>query len=273
MADGAAVAGAVGSIAAPIVQGAFTLGGLALQHKYNKELADVQNQYNLDMWNRQNEYNSPQAQMQRFQEAGLNPNLIYGQGTSGNASSPAVQVAPEPVRIDKGMQEIGKAFNLQQLMVGYANLRKALAEAKISEVNAAREYDHYEADKAFGATYYFDDHSGLFKPFPEYDENGNPVSYVVKYPAQRYYKLQHQADNFSRNSLLLNRWELINRQIRYLDPQIIMSNYDALNYKYGYWIGQGAKALNAVGSVIPKFKFSLGGSRHYTSPGGRQYYY
>lgn len=33
----------------------------------------------LDDWNRQNLYNSPAAQMQRYMEAGLNPNLIYGQ--------------------------------------------------------------------------------------------------------------------------------------------------------------------------------------------------
>lgn len=31
------------------------------------------------MWNAQNAYNTPSAQMQRFREAGLNPNLIYGQ--------------------------------------------------------------------------------------------------------------------------------------------------------------------------------------------------
>nr|QJB21653.1 MAG: DNA pilot protein [Microvirus sp.] len=33
---------------------------------------------NLDMWNRTNAYNSPASQMQRLKEAGLNPNLIYG---------------------------------------------------------------------------------------------------------------------------------------------------------------------------------------------------
>ena len=33
-------------------------------------------------------------QMQRLKEAGLNPNLMYGQGTTGNASSP--QRAPVP---------------------------------------------------------------------------------------------------------------------------------------------------------------------------------
>lgn len=35
-----------------------------------------------------NKYNSPESQMKRYQQAGLNPNLIYGQGTPGNQSSP-----------------------------------------------------------------------------------------------------------------------------------------------------------------------------------------
>lgn len=41
----------------------------------------------LSDWERQNAYNSPAAQMQRFRDAGLNPNLIYGRGESGNAGS------------------------------------------------------------------------------------------------------------------------------------------------------------------------------------------
>lgn len=52
---------------------------------YNRQRSD-----NLSNWFLQNQYNSPQAQMERFQAAGLNPNLIYGQGNSG----PAGAVAP-----------------------------------------------------------------------------------------------------------------------------------------------------------------------------------
>lgn len=37
----------------------------------------------VDFWNMQNEYNHPRQQMQRLQEAGLNPNLVYGGGVSG----------------------------------------------------------------------------------------------------------------------------------------------------------------------------------------------
>lgn len=62
--------------------------------QFSREMYDRQKADNLEFWNLQNEYNSPQAQMSRFQEAGLNPHLIYGQGNSGNAgaiSSPDVQ--------------------------------------------------------------------------------------------------------------------------------------------------------------------------------------
>lgn len=54
---------------------------------YNYLLKQQEQAYNLELWNLQNEYNSPAAQMKRYQDAGLNPNLIYGQ--SNEASAPA----------------------------------------------------------------------------------------------------------------------------------------------------------------------------------------
>lgn len=52
---------------------------------YNYLLKQQENAYNLDLWNLTNQYNSPAAQMGRYQDAGLNPNLIYGQQ---NTTSP-----------------------------------------------------------------------------------------------------------------------------------------------------------------------------------------
>lgn len=54
--------------------------------KFNREMYELQKRDALEFWNMQNAYNSPAAQMQRFQEAGLNPHLIYGQGNAGNAA-------------------------------------------------------------------------------------------------------------------------------------------------------------------------------------------
>lgn len=55
------------------------------------DLAKYQADQNLNLWNLNNEYNTPEAQMQRYKDAGLNPNLIYGSGSAsaGNSSSPA----------------------------------------------------------------------------------------------------------------------------------------------------------------------------------------
>lgn len=72
------------------------------EQMYNKQYND-----NLAFWAMQNEYNSPQAQMQRFQAAGLNPNLIYGQGNPGNAG--AVQT-PDIQGIDQRSPEWGNAL-------------------------------------------------------------------------------------------------------------------------------------------------------------------
>ncbi len=53
---------------------------------YQQQTADAK-----AMWDLQNLYNHPANQMKRLKEAGLNPNLVYGQsaaGAAGNASEP-----------------------------------------------------------------------------------------------------------------------------------------------------------------------------------------
>lgn len=49
----------------------------------------LQNRANRRQWDRANRYNHPAAQMQRLKQAGLNPNLVYGDGN-------AIQSAPSP---------------------------------------------------------------------------------------------------------------------------------------------------------------------------------
>lgn len=59
------------------------------QNQKNIEFWQMQAQYNESRWAANNKYNSPIEQMARLKEAGLNPHLMYGQGTVGNSGSPS----------------------------------------------------------------------------------------------------------------------------------------------------------------------------------------
>lgn len=75
--------------AAAIMAGANTVNTISsalnnrAQRKWNEKMYDRQRADALADWNMQNAYNAPSAQMARFKEAGLNPNLIYGQSNEG----------------------------------------------------------------------------------------------------------------------------------------------------------------------------------------------
>lgn len=83
-----------------------------------------------DMWHATNAYNHPKRQMARFREAGLNPNLIYGQ--MSNVAPPAfVRSTPVP-GIDFGMDKIADAIqNSESMELQRASLEHnaALSEA------------------------------------------------------------------------------------------------------------------------------------------------
>ena len=87
----------VASLGAGLIGGVTNLIGASMQNKaqaeeaekarnFQKEERELQNQWNLDMWNMQNEYNTPEQQMQRMIEAGINP-AAAAQGISGNGST------------------------------------------------------------------------------------------------------------------------------------------------------------------------------------------
>lgn len=53
------------------------------QEAYSRERAD-----SLSDWHMQNAYNDPAAQMERLKNAGLNPNLVYGNGADAQMGAP-----------------------------------------------------------------------------------------------------------------------------------------------------------------------------------------
>ncbi|AXH76883.1 MAG: DNA pilot protein [Microviridae sp.] len=59
--------------------------------QYDKQRQDALADYNM-----QNEYNSPAAQMARLKAAGLNPNLVYGNGATTQSATVRSSSAPSP---------------------------------------------------------------------------------------------------------------------------------------------------------------------------------
>lgn len=83
-------------VALGVAQIAASLWGASRQSKENRKFAEYQNLVNSQMLDKQLEYNTPKNQMLRYQDAGLNPNLIYGQGNPGNQAAPQTSADFKP---------------------------------------------------------------------------------------------------------------------------------------------------------------------------------
>ena len=123
------IAGGLMGMGQSIIDRKTSMLNIDRQAKMNQQLADTEWQRNLDMWNRQNQYNSPLAQMQRFKEGGLNPNLMYGQGSAGNATTMPRYQAPEI--------KVGRSpMNIMNTLGAYQDTQ--LKQAQIDNVKSQR---------------------------------------------------------------------------------------------------------------------------------------
>jgi len=99
------------------------------QWRYQQKAMDKQQQLNLETWNMQNAYNTPQAQMQRLQEAGLNPRLIYGQGSSAPNMAGPLQAPEVPTRQATGAtvpaNKLMEYYQIRQMDAQYRNTTMA----------------------------------------------------------------------------------------------------------------------------------------------------
>lgn len=84
--------------------------------KFTREMYWRQREDALSDWNMQNVYDSPMEQMKRLKAAGLNPNLVYGQGAVGNSSS-SVRGSSS-----SGGQGQASSIDASAPLMGYADL-------------------------------------------------------------------------------------------------------------------------------------------------------
>lgn len=95
------------------IGGIFSVDQQQSAQRYDKAEAERAYKRSLDQRDYMNRYNSPQEQMQRLKEAGLNPNLAYGTGTTGTQPN-APQYQPQKGR----PAQINPKISLQD----YANI-------------------------------------------------------------------------------------------------------------------------------------------------------
>lgn len=86
------------------------LGGVGKQMDADRDRKRTEEK-ELSLWNMQNEYNSPAAQMERYVQAGLNPNLIAGSLGSGTAGSVGSAHSSE---IDNDLDLVGAYEDIRQ---------------------------------------------------------------------------------------------------------------------------------------------------------------
>jgi hypothetical protein len=141
------------------------------QKKSNLEMYNTQRQDALADWNRQNQYNSPEAQMARFKEAGLNPHLIYGQMTTAQPiKTPEVQtpkyVAPQADPQDFNV--LGRQYSLDTQRLQNENLEKTskLIEAQTLKANSETDWKNVYTD--------------FFKSTDPYRREGMNISNLLK---------------------------------------------------------------------------------------------
>lgn len=215
------LAGMMG-LASSALQVAGNITSSTFSYNKTKELARFQNDMNIENWKMQNEYNLPVNQMLRFNDAGLNPNLIYGQGTNGNSSAvPSPSLSNPNFKNPFAGVEFAKAFE-ETKALQLDNERKKL-------INHEEFVRAYEAEQRKNAIQLFiDDKLGVAEKqgmyvFPGMNFGSSTRSYEELRNTPTYQQLKQlwQRGVINQNNIanIAKRNEYLEKQIGAIDFQ------------------------------------------------------
>jgi len=155
------------------------------QMKMQKELIDYNYSKQLEQWNRENAYNSPQSQLERLKQAGLNPlfrdldgNAAGGLSAVGSPAAPNMAemqnsvAATRKMQFDQLMQakqveQINKALEVQDSEIDLNNANAELARSNAKGRNIMNERD--------AIALWYDQQKQSYDKIPVFarDENGD----------------------------------------------------------------------------------------------------
>lgn len=124
--------GAAASAGSSYASGKQSRKNLERQIQANRELAAYSYDQQKQMIHQQNLYNAPASQMERYKEAGLNPNLIYSQGNPGQQTEIAKYNAPR-----EDYKGIPPVVDVGSVLEQFQNF--AMKNAQIDNVRAVTE--------------------------------------------------------------------------------------------------------------------------------------
>lgn len=193
---GSPLMGGISSAAGSLIDNIFAGSRIKKQLKANKELAQYQFDLNKRQWDLENEYNSPKAQMQRLKDAGLNPNLVYGNGSvSGNTTTAGPRY--DAPKAERNMERVS---GLLSFFSAYQDLRAKKAQADNLEM-AARE--HHE--KAVWQNYFNRLRSDWEPYYHDILESDHLIKQAEKRIAGVRADLAEQGFNYQLDALRLDR--------------------------------------------------------------------
>lgn len=117
---------------AAIIAAVAAIVGVIIQSSSNKDLAEYQADRNEDYLKQQQDYNSPESQMDRYQQAGLNPMLAVSGGNPGNQVSALQFPSISPADIQGAGRSVGGA-GMMALQTRVMNAELMNKEAKAVE--------------------------------------------------------------------------------------------------------------------------------------------
>ena len=112
-----------------LIAGGLALGGAIYGAVSKAKQAKKQREFLAEQQRIANEYNAPKAQMDRFKQANLNPNLIYGSGqaaagTYAETSSEGQGGQFQPVDLSQVGGSIGTIYDLRMKKAGMDKLEE-----------------------------------------------------------------------------------------------------------------------------------------------------
>lgn len=232
-----------------------------MNNEAQMRLAQYQNDYNLSMWNKENEYNSPKAQMARLDEAGLNKALMYSQGNTGNASSPAPAATPnidysgiKPAYKVSRMQAVGETL---KSLIGTAEMIEQYKQMRLdskSKAIALQHQDDFWNLRILNGWNNFYWKGGI----PEASLSGNIQRAI-------YDRMRGQADfQLGNANFFKNRIDLMNATKRHLSTMDSLINQTIYEFdkttrpwieSLGRWYKPAAGAGNLLNRLAPMLLF------------------